>query len=106
MYSVTQTWRFSAWIPLIIAGVVLVLMVIQYHPPPRPATLEYEYGQLATRIDYLGGFLYIAGTALLLTGLIQGGFTLYASMLCICANETVAGIRFRLLPRQPSVVRS
>jgi len=81
MYSVTQTWRWSAWIPLIIAGVVLVLMTIQYHPPPRPATLEYNGGQLATRIDYLGGFLYLAGTALFLTGLIQGGFTLYYPIL-------------------------
>jgi Fungal trichothecene efflux pump (TRI12) len=84
MYSVTQTWRFSAWIPLILSGVVLVLMSVQYHPPPRPATLEYESSQLATRIDYLGGLLYLAGTALFITGLIQGGFTLYASMLRIC----------------------
>jgi len=51
-------------------------MFIQYRPPPRPAVLDYNPSQLATRIDYLGGFLYISGTALFLSGLILGGFNL------------------------------
>jgi hypothetical protein len=79
MYSVTQTWRWSAWIPIAIAGLVVVLVVLQYHPPPRPVALDYTKGQLAGRIDYLGGFLSICGIALLLVGLLSGGYNKYIS---------------------------
>ena len=79
MYSVTQTWRWSAWIPLAIAGVVIVLVALQYHPPPRPVALDYTRGQIAGRIDYFGGILSIAGIALLLVGLQSGGYNEYRS---------------------------
>lgn len=80
MYSVTQTWRWStSWIPIAIAGVVLVLVAIQYHPPPRPVSLDYTRGQIAQRIDYFGGFLSIAGIALLLFGLQSAGYNEYFS---------------------------
>jgi hypothetical protein len=77
MYSITQTWRWSAWIPIAIAGLVIVLVVLQYRPPPRPVSLDYTPGQVAGRIDYLGGFLSIAGIALLLVGLQSAGYNEY-----------------------------
>lgn len=79
MYSVTQTWRWSAWIPIAIAGLVVVLVALQYHPPPRPVALDYTRGQVAGRIDYLGGFLSISGIALLFVGLLSGGYNEYIS---------------------------
>lgn len=79
MYSVTQTWRWSAWIPVALAGLVVVLVAVQYHPPPRPLSLDYSRSQVAGQIDYLGGFLSIVGIALLIVGLLSGGYNEYIS---------------------------
>lgn len=77
MYSVTQTWRWGAWIPLICAGVGLVMLLIQYHPPPRTNSVDLTRSQVVARIDYVGGLLSISGLALLMSGLQTGGYTMF-----------------------------
>jgi hypothetical protein len=77
MYSFTQTWKWGAWIPIAIAGVVFFLLLLQYYPPPRPNSLDYTATQVFGRIDYVGGFLSIVGIALLLVGLQLGGYNEY-----------------------------
>src|SRR5271154_2078248 len=64
MYSVSQTWRWSAWIPLTLAGVSFVMILFTYHPPPRVNSLDYNRTQLLGRVDYLGGLLSMSGIAL------------------------------------------
>jgi len=44
-----------------------------YNPPPRPNSLGLSKRQILARIDFLGGFLSIAGFSLFLIGLQWGG---------------------------------
>jgi len=74
MYSVTATWRWGAWIPLIFAGVGLVMVLVQYHPPPRSNSIDLTRSQVIGRVDYIGGILSISGLALLMDGLQMGGY--------------------------------
>ena len=74
MYSVTATWRWGAWIPLIFAGVGLVMVLVQYHPPPRSNSIDLTRSQVIARVDYIGGILSISGLALLMDGLQMGGY--------------------------------
>jgi hypothetical protein len=72
---VTATWRWGAWIPLSLAGIALVLVLFGYHPPPRSNSQGLTARQVLGRIDYLGGLLWVFGTALFLMGIQWGGYT-------------------------------
>lgn len=78
MYSFTQTWRWGAWIPLAIAALTIFLVLVQYHPPPRPNSLDYLPTQILGRVDYIGGILSIGGIALFMVGLQLGGYNKYS----------------------------
>jgi hypothetical protein len=75
MYSVTASWRWGAWIPLIFASLGFFMVLFQYHPPPRTNSLDLSRFQIFSRVDYIGGILSISGIALLMDGLQMGGYT-------------------------------
>lgn len=74
LYSVTSTWRWGAWIPLCLAGIAFLMVLFAYHPPPRTNSSGLTTVELLGRIDYLGGLLWISGTALFLMGIQWGGY--------------------------------
>lgn len=49
-------------------------LVFCYHPPPRHVVEGTSRKEIAKKIDFLGGFLSIAGFSLLLVGLQSGGY--------------------------------
>jgi len=74
LYS-PNTWRWGAWITIIIAGVNFILIFVFYHPPPRTNSLGLSRLEIVQRIDFLGGFLSLTGFALFLMGLQWAGYT-------------------------------
>jgi len=74
MYSVSATWRWGAWIPIVIAGLGFAILLLLYHPPPRSNSSNLTRREVVLRIDYLGAIMSIAGIALFLLGLQWGGY--------------------------------
>ena len=74
IYSVTSSWRWSAWISIAIAGVSFLLVVATYHPPARSTVGELTTKETAGRIDYIGGLLSVSGIAVFLMGLQFAGY--------------------------------
>lgn len=75
LYAYYATWRWGAWITLIINGGTFILILIFYWPPPRVNSEGLTRRQVLARIDYVGGFLSITGFALFLLGIQWGGYT-------------------------------
>ncbi|KAH7406344.1 fungal trichothecene efflux pump [Phaeosphaeria sp. MPI-PUGE-AT-0046c] len=68
------SWR---WIGLwcgIWAFIGLVLTAVFYHPPPRVNSQGMSKKQVLAEIDYLGGFLSVAGMLLFMMGMQWGGY--------------------------------
>ncbi len=74
LYAASSTWRWGAWISVIINGGTLAMLAIFYWPPPRVNSLGLTKMQILGRIDYLGGILSVSGFALFLLGLQWGGY--------------------------------
>ena len=74
MYSASSTWRWGAWINIILNGGAFVLLLLFYWPPPRVNSLNLSKREILARIDYIGGLLSVAGFALFLLGLQWGGY--------------------------------
>jgi len=74
LYASSATWRWGAWISLIINGGTFLLLCIFYWPPPRVNSQGLTRRQILARIDYLGGVLSIGGFALFLLGIQWGGY--------------------------------
>ena len=74
MYSFTSTWRWGAWIPVIIGGIGFILVFLSYHPPRRINAMEKNAKEVAAVIDYIGGVLSISGIALFMLGLQWAGY--------------------------------
>jgi len=69
-----SAWR---WIGLwcgLWAFIGLVLTVVFYHPPPRVNSLGMSRKQILAEIDYIGGFLSVAGFLLFMMGMQWGGY--------------------------------
>ena len=75
MYSVSSTWRWGAWMSIVIAGIGFAILLFSYNPPRRPNSMSYTKRDVLTHIDYIGGILSIGGIALFLLGLQWGGYT-------------------------------
>jgi len=73
LYASQSTWRWGAWISIILSGINVVMLFFFYNPPPRPNSLGLSKTQILARIDFLGGFLSISGFSLFLIGLQWGG---------------------------------
>jgi MFS family permease len=74
IYSATATWRWGAWINVILNGGTFAMLLLFYHPPPRPNTRQLSKLKILAQIDYIGGILSIGGFALFLLGLQWGGY--------------------------------
>jgi hypothetical protein len=75
LYSKESTWRWGAWISVVLAGTNFVMLLLFYHPPPRANTLGLTKRQIIHRIDFLGGFLSVTGFAIFLLGIQWAGTT-------------------------------
>ncbi|RYN26926.1 hypothetical protein AA0113_g7413 [Alternaria arborescens] len=70
----TGAWR---WIGLwcgVWAFIGLVLTAVFYHPPPRVNSVGMSRKETLAQIDYVGGFLSVAGMILFMMGMQWGGY--------------------------------
>jgi Fungal trichothecene efflux pump (TRI12) len=74
LYSVSSTWRWGAWINIILNGGTFGMLLLFYWPPPRPNSQGLTKIEILKRIDYLGAFLSVGGVALFLLGILWGGY--------------------------------
>lgn len=74
MYSASSTWRWGAWINVVLNGGTFVLLLLFYWPPPRVNSFNLSKREILVRIDYMGGLLSVTGFALFLLGLQWGGY--------------------------------
>lgn len=71
---IAQTsWRYCACLIAIWNLLTAVVLAIFYNPPPRVNAGGLSRKEMLRRIDFLGGFLMIAGIVLFLVGLNWGG---------------------------------
>jgi Fungal trichothecene efflux pump (TRI12) len=56
-----------------LSGINLILIFVFYHPPQRPNSLGLAKREVLRRIDFVGGFLSLAGIAMFLTGVQLAG---------------------------------
>ncbi|EXJ75432.1 uncharacterized protein A1O5_02128 [Cladophialophora psammophila CBS 110553] len=75
LFASHDTWRWSAWIPLIYNGMVVIGLSLTYYPKTHPRTQGMTTSSILKRVDYLGGALSIIGVTLFLVALQSGGFT-------------------------------
>ena len=74
LYSASATWRYGAWINIILNGGTFILLLLFYWPPPRVNSAELSKTQILARVDYIGGILSIGGFALFILGIEWGGY--------------------------------
>lgn len=67
-------WRFVGLFCGIWNGLGLAATVLFYHPPPRGNSEGLDRPETLRRIDFIGGFLSIAGMIIFLAGLQWGGY--------------------------------
>ena|SRR5277367_1642789 len=73
LYTVSSTWRWGAWISVILCAINFVMLWIFYNPPPRANSLGLTKREIVARIDFVGGLLSIGGFSIFLLGLQWGG---------------------------------
>lgn len=69
-----STWRYLGLICGVWAFIGLVLTCFFYFPPPRVNSQGLTRKETLAQIDYLGGFLSIAGMLLFMMGMQWGGY--------------------------------
>ncbi|KAF2789097.1 MFS general substrate transporter [Melanomma pulvis-pyrius CBS 109.77] len=69
-----SSWRYCGLFCALWAFIGLILTVVFYHPPPRVNSSGMSRKQILGQIDYLGGFLSIAGMLLFMMGMQWGGY--------------------------------
>ena len=74
-FSTHATWRWGAWISLIYNAITAVGLLLTYFPHAHVRTEGMSRAAILKRIDFLGGFLSIAGLVLFLVALQAGGYT-------------------------------
>lgn len=68
------SWRYVGLFCGVWSFIGLVMTAIFYFPPPRAVSVGLSRREIASRIDYIGGFLSISGLLLFLMGLQWGGY--------------------------------
>jgi Fungal trichothecene efflux pump (TRI12) len=69
-----SSWRYVGLVCGVWAFLGLVLTAIFYHPPPRVNGIGMSKREVLSQIDYVGGFLSIAGMILFMAGMQWGGY--------------------------------
>ncbi|WEW56723.1 hypothetical protein PRK78_002172 [Emydomyces testavorans] len=67
-------WRYVGLFCGVWSGLGLAATAIFYHPPPRVSSEGLNKKEIIKRIDFVGGFLSIAGLIVFLAGLQWGGY--------------------------------
>lgn len=67
-------WRWCGLLCGLYNLVGFLLILFFYFPPPRVNAQGLTRSQILRQIDFVGGFLSIAGTILFLAGLQWGGY--------------------------------
>ena len=72
-----SSWRYvgalcGAW-----NGFGLLITLLFYFPPPRANSVGLSQAEIISRVDYVGGFLSIAGLIVFLAGLQWGGYMVH-----------------------------
>lgn len=69
-----SNWRYVGLLCGLWAAIGGVMTFIFYHPPPRVNSLGLSNREVIGQIDFVGGFLSIAGVILFVAGLVWGGY--------------------------------
>jgi MFS family permease len=75
LYSSSSTWRWGAWISVILVGINFIMVWAFYSPPPRVNSQGLTKKEILKRVDYIGGLLSTCGFAIFLLGIQWGGYT-------------------------------
>lgn len=69
-----SSWRWIALFSGLWALVGLIMTAVFYFPPPRANSTGFTKKELLGQIDFLGGFLSVAGMILFMMGMQWGGY--------------------------------
>lgn len=69
-----SSWRYVGLFCGVWAFIGLAMTAIFYFPPPRINSTGLSRKEIIAQIDFVGGFLSIAGMILFLAGLLWGGY--------------------------------
>lgn len=69
-----SSWRYIGLLCGVWAMIGLVMTAIFYYPPPRVNSQGMSKKEILSNIDYVGGFLSIAGMLLFMMGMQWGGY--------------------------------
>lgn len=75
LFIVHRNWRYTYYVIIACYGAALLLAVFFYFPPSFQDmhTQRYTKTKLIKQLDYLGIFIWAAGTTLFILGLSWGG---------------------------------
>lgn len=69
-----SSWRYIGLLCGLWALISLAMTAIFYFPPPRVNSMGLTRREIIEQIDFVGGFLSIAGMILFVGGLVWGGY--------------------------------
>jgi MFS family permease len=72
-----SNWRYIGLFCGLWAFIGLVMTAVFYFPPPRVNSMGLSRREIIEQIDFVGGFLSIAGMILFVGGLIWGGYQVF-----------------------------
>jgi MFS family permease len=75
-----STWRYVGLFCGLWAFIGLVMTAVFYFPPPRVNSTGLSRREIIQQIDFVGGFLSIAGMILFLAGILWGGYQVRQKM--------------------------
>ena len=78
LIAANSSWRYVGLFCGVWAFIGLAMTAIFYFPPPRENSSGLTNRQIIKRIDFVGGFLSIAGMIVFLAGLLWGGYQVCA----------------------------
>lgn len=100
LIAANSNWRYCGVLCGVWAAIGLLLTIFFYFPPPRVNSQGLSRMEVVKQIDFVGGFLSIAGMLLFMAGLQWGGYQ--ASCLrCLSGKELVSSKIESSIPGKP-----
>ncbi len=81
-----SSWRYIGLLTSLWSFLGLVCVLVFYFPPPRVNSLGLSKREIIARIDFIGGFLSIAGIVLFVAGVLWGGYQVSFSAIFIISK--------------------
>lgn len=72
-----SNWRYIGLFCGLWAFIGLAMTAVFYFPPPRVNSMGLSRREIIEQIDFVGGFLSIAGMILFVGGLVWGGYQVF-----------------------------